>query len=251
MPKAKESVTKTPAKKVAKESKKVAKVAEKSKTIVKKTEAPKKEKKVRETDPAKKSKMAKRFNKLRLKEGDLKSKGVIYIGHLPKGFEEEEIKKFFAQFGEVTKTRLARSKKTGRSKGYAFIEFQSKQVAEIAVQTMTGYLMFGKIVECHLMETPHKDTFKHGNREWNFVPNQLMFRNKKNAENDSKTPEQRAARVKGLLEKEKEKRIRLKELGITYEFSGYQGVVDAHMAQKPKKEEESKEAKKKSKKAKK
>ena len=81
-----------------------------------------------------------------------------------------------------------------------------------------------------MVDAPHKDTFKHGNREWNFVPNQLKFRNKKNA---MKTPEQQAERVKGLLQKEKEKRIRLKELGIEYEFPGYQALVDAKRHDKP------------------
>jgi nucleolar protein 15 len=50
-----------------------------------------------------------------------------------------------------------------------------------------------------------------------------MFRNKKNAE---KTDEQKADRIKGLLEKEKEKRMRIKELGIEYDFPGYQAIVD-------------------------
>lgn len=41
----------------------------------------------------KKPKMAKRFNKLRVTE---KTKsGIIYVGHLPKGFTEEELKGFF------------------------------------------------------------------------------------------------------------------------------------------------------------
>jgi nucleolar protein 15 len=158
-----------------------------------------------------------------LKPEHLKSRGIIYIGHLPKGFEEDELKKFFTQFGKITKTRVSRSKKTGRTKGYAFIEFSDKEVAQIAVQTMNGYMMFHKQIECHIVEDPHKDTFKHGNREWNFIPTQVMFRNKKNAE---KTDEQRADRIKGLLEKEKEKRIRIKELGIEYEFPGYQAIVD-------------------------
>ena len=75
------------------------------------------------------SKLTKRFNKLRLKPEHLKSRGIIYIGHLPKGFEEDELKKFFTQFGKITKTRVSRSKKTGRTKGYAFIEFSDKEVA--------------------------------------------------------------------------------------------------------------------------
>ena len=52
-------------------------------------------KKAEKTAPELKSKMSRRFNKLRLKAADLE-KGIVYIGHLPKGFEEEELKKFFA-----------------------------------------------------------------------------------------------------------------------------------------------------------
>ena len=141
----------------------------------------------------------------------------------------------------MSKLRVSRSKKTARSKGYAFLEFESKAVAEIAVKTMDGYMMFGKKVQCHLVDTPHKDTFKHANRDWNFVPNQLIFRNKMNA---MKSDEQKAERVKGLLEKEKEKRTRLRELGIDYEFSGYQALVDAKLKTKaaPKKTEAPKKA---------
>ena len=198
--------------KVQKESVKDKKgVSSKSKAIEKKDKT------------APKTKMTKRFNKLKIKSEDLEKKGIVYIGHLPKGFEEEELKKFFTQFGGVSKLRVSRSKKTGRSKGYAFLEFEDKEVADIAVKTMDGYLMFGKQVQCHMVDAPHKDTFKHGNREWKFVPRQLMFRNKLNS--TERTDEQRAERVKGLLEKEKEKRIRLKELGIEYEFPGYSALV--------------------------
>lgn len=196
--------------------------------------------------------MSKRFNKLRIKSDDLKERGIVYIGHLPKGFEEQELKKYFSQFGDVSKLRVSRSKKSGRSKGYAFIEFKEKEVAQTAAGVMNGYLMFGKKIECHIVDQPHKDTFKHGNREWNFVPNQLIFRNKKNKEVQDRTPEQMAERVKGLLQKEKEKRIRLKELEIEYEFPGYQGVVDTFLADKPafkNKDENEKQDKKKKKKS--
>ena len=37
--------------------------------------------------------------------------GVIYVGHIPHGFYEVEMRKFFSQFGRVTRVRLARSKK--------------------------------------------------------------------------------------------------------------------------------------------
>ncbi len=37
------------------------------------------------------SKISRRFNKLRVKSGELDKKGVVYVGHLPKGFNEKEL----------------------------------------------------------------------------------------------------------------------------------------------------------------
>ena len=181
------------------------------------------------------NKMTRRFNKLRLKKTDLDgSKGIVYIGHLPRGFEEEELKKFFEQFGKIKKIRLSRSKKTARSRGYAFMEFKDREVAEIAVKTMDKYIIFGKQIDCHLIEPElaHRDMFNHGNRQWVYIPTTQIFRNKKNTEQlaeaeGGKTTEQKIARVAGLLQKEKEKRERLKELEIEYEFPGYAGLVES------------------------
>ena len=57
------------------------------------------------------SQISRRFNKLRVKSGELDKKGIVYVGHLPKGFNEQELKKFFEQFGQVPKIRVSRSKK--------------------------------------------------------------------------------------------------------------------------------------------
>jgi len=35
------------------------------------------------------------------------------VGHIPHGFYEEEMSKYFSQFGTVSRLRLARSKKVG------------------------------------------------------------------------------------------------------------------------------------------
>lgn len=76
-------------------------------------------------------------------------RGVVLLRHLPKGFFEEQIKAYFAQFGDVTRVRLARSRKTGGSKSFAFVEFRVPEVAKIAAETMDNYLMFQKLVKAH------------------------------------------------------------------------------------------------------
>lgn len=41
--------------------------------------------------------------------------GVVYVGHLPHGFYEEELRSYFSQFGAVKKVKVARNKKVTRS----------------------------------------------------------------------------------------------------------------------------------------
>ena len=75
---------------VEKES--VKKVAKPTKTI-KKTDKPVKAEKPEKL--IRSQKLSKRFNKLAIKKDDLRTKGIVYIGHLPRGFEESELNKFF------------------------------------------------------------------------------------------------------------------------------------------------------------
>ena len=103
--------------------------------------------------------------------------GVIVVHNLPKDFAEKELKDYFVQFGPVTRLRVSRSRKvcvlkqawfcfsffssrlfsffssrfqTRGTRGYAYVEFQCKDVAEIAAQSMNNYLMFGRSLKCKL-----------------------------------------------------------------------------------------------------
>lgn len=102
----------------------------------------------------------------RLKKKDKKSqrnlnRGVVLIRHIPHGFYEEQLKAFFSQFGEVTRTRVSRSQKTGNARGYAFVEFQVPEVAKIASEAMNNYLMFKKRLETKYIapEEQHQNLF--------------------------------------------------------------------------------------------
>lgn len=112
--------------------------------------APQAEKKIKKTaSEMRVRRLSRRFHKLKVKSG--KGRGVLYVGHLPKGFNETELKNFFTQFGEVTKLRVSRSVKTARSRGYAFLEFAEKKVATIAAGSMHNYMIFGRQLDVHVM----------------------------------------------------------------------------------------------------
>jgi len=95
-------------------------------------------------------------------EEPVEPKGVIYVGHIPDGFFEPQMKKFFGQFGTVTRLRISRSAKNAKSKGYGFVEFEEESVAKIVAETMHKYMLFGKTLVCHLMtkDKQHPMLFK-------------------------------------------------------------------------------------------
>lgn len=95
---------------------------------------------------------------------------VVYIGHLPHGFYEDQLQSYFTQYGEVLGVKVARSKKTARSKGYAFVQFKYPEVATIVAETMNGYLLMGKVLVAHTLGPQHRNPFSFGtSRKYKFI----------------------------------------------------------------------------------
>ncbi|XP_075262436.1 uncharacterized protein LOC142354051 isoform X2 [Convolutriloba macropyga] len=78
-------------------------------------------------------------------------RGRVYVSHLPFGFYDEALKKYYSQFGKVTKVRVERSKKTGGFKGYGFVEFESPEVAKIAAESSNNYIIDKKVLKAEFM----------------------------------------------------------------------------------------------------
>lgn len=98
--------------------------------------------------------------------------GVVYIGRVPHGFYEHQMREYFSQFGDITNLRLSRNKRTGASKHYAFIEFAEESTAEIVAKTMDNYLLFGHILKVKVVpkDQVHPDLWKGSNRRFKAVP---------------------------------------------------------------------------------
>ena len=158
------------------------------------------------------------------KDTPVKKSSVIYIGHVPHGFYEDQMRGFLSQFGIVTRLRLSRNKKTGRSKHYAFVEFEKRPVAKIVAAAMNGYFLAGRRLVCHVVKRDdvHEKMFKGSNRKFRPIPWRLIEKQRHNA---PKNQGQVTKVVSSLISKEKRKRDKLKELGITYEFEGYEGAL--------------------------
>jgi nucleolar protein 15 len=89
------------------------------------------------------------------------NRGVVFVGHIPHGFYEDQMRDYFSQFGHVTRIRLSRSPKSGRSRGFAYVEFSNKEVAQIVAETMNNYLMSNRRIVCEVVppDRLHPSTF--------------------------------------------------------------------------------------------
>lgn len=180
-------------------------------------------------NPENRSGLKKKSKSAPLSNEEKQQRGVLYVGHIPVGFCEPQLKSFFEQFGEVTRLRLSRSIKTGRPKGYAFLEFGTKDVAQIVAKTMNNYLLYGKKLEVSLLpwEKQKLNLFKNwkgkihvqGRRDLKKAKLQMNNRVvKKAGEKDIVVVTQR--QVKRRANTAEKKKATLKALGIEYDFSG-------------------------------
>ncbi|XP_040296965.1 MKI67 FHA domain-interacting nucleolar phosphoprotein [Bufo bufo] len=170
-------------------------------------------------DPKLQEEFTKKVQRVRNKQqAETLTPGVLYLGHIPRALAEPQLKEYFSQFGTITRIRLSRSKKTGCSKGYAYVEFECDEVARIVADTMNNYLFCERLLKCELLppeKVPPKlfvgcdSIFKKPS-----LPAVTRYNMKRSATQEKKM------KMK-LLEKEKKLRKRLAEKGIDYDFPGF------------------------------
>ena len=68
----------------------------------------------------------------------------IYVGNINYSLGEAEIQKIFEVLGEVESVKIIIDKRTGRSKGFAFIEMPNKKEAMEAIKTLDGKEVAGR-----------------------------------------------------------------------------------------------------------
>ncbi|KAM4066872.1 RNA recognition motif domain-containing protein [Hirsutella rhossiliensis] len=153
-------------------------------------------------------------------------RGVIYIGRIPHGFYEHEMRQYLSQFGPVSRVRLSRNRKTGASKHFAFVEFQNESTAEIVTKTMDNYLLFGHILKVKMVPKSqvHEELFKGANRRfkkvpWNKMAGQKLVKPRTHSAWEAKVEKERANRA--------QRADKLKAIGYEFEAPDLKDVPAA------------------------
>ncbi len=148
----------------------------------------------------------------------IKDSKVIYLGHVPNGFGETEMRKFFSQFGLVKRIKLFRSAKTGGSKGYAFVEFDSSDTAKIVSEAMNGYYLLERQVVSHVIPTA-----KHHDGMFKTLKRKIEETSTEESEAEDKivaelTAEQKTVQANNYRSSMRNKQKKLAALGIDFEI---------------------------------
>jgi nucleolar protein 15 len=157
--------------------------------------------------------------------------GVVYVGRVPHGFYENEMRAYFSQFGNILKLRLSRNKRTGASRHYAFIQFESAGVADIVAKTMDNYLMFGHLLKVKFIpeEQVPVNVFKGANKRFKKVPWNKIEGRKLEQGASEKVWDDRAGREQKRRDEKAEK---LKAIGYNFDSPKIKSAKDVSKKEK-------------------
>ena len=71
----------------------------------------------------------------------------IYVLNLSFSVQNDDLRKHFSEYGEVTSVNVIIDKVTNRSRGFAFVEMKDNQAAEKAIRELNGLTLDNRAIK--------------------------------------------------------------------------------------------------------
>ncbi len=68
----------------------------------------------------------------------------LYVGNLPYTVSEDQLRELFAQAGQIKEIAIITDRQTGRTKGFGFVEFETRAEAEKAIEMFNNTDLEGR-----------------------------------------------------------------------------------------------------------
>jgi RNA recognition motif-containing protein len=79
----------------------------------------------------------------------------IYVSNLSFNVQDEDLREFFAPYGEVTSAKIITDKFTGKSRGFGFVEMTDNAAAQKAITELDNGTVDGRNIK--VMEAKPKE----------------------------------------------------------------------------------------------
>ena len=95
----------------------------------------------------------------------------IYVSNLSFAVQDEDLRSYFAEYGDVTSAKVIMDKFTNRSKGFGFVEMSDDAAAQKAIAELDGATVDGRSIRVSIAkpreERPSKPrSFSNSNNRW-------------------------------------------------------------------------------------
>ncbi|HEU4573688.1 MAG TPA: RNA-binding protein [Chitinophagaceae bacterium] len=70
----------------------------------------------------------------------------IYVSNLSFAVQDEDLRDFFKEYGEVSSAKVIMDKYTNRSRGFGFVEMSDNEAAQKAINELDGATVDGRAI---------------------------------------------------------------------------------------------------------
>jgi RNA recognition motif-containing protein len=71
----------------------------------------------------------------------------IYVSNLSFNVQDEDLREFFTEYGEVTSAKIITDKFTGKSRGFGFVEMPDNEAAQKAISELDNGVVEGRTIK--------------------------------------------------------------------------------------------------------
>ena len=95
----------------------------------------------------------------------------IYVANLSFAVKDEDLRSYFAEYGEVSSAKVITDKLTNRSRGFAFVEMPDEAAAQKAIAELDGAMVDGRSIKVNVARPKEdrparKPSFSNNNNRW-------------------------------------------------------------------------------------
>jgi RNA recognition motif-containing protein len=88
----------------------------------------------------------------------------IYVSNLSFNIQDEDLRQFFAPYGEVTSAQIINDRETGRSRGFGFVEMADEAASKKAIEELNGTSVDNRTIT--VSEAKPRESKPRNNRNW-------------------------------------------------------------------------------------
>ena len=83
-------------------------------------------------------------------DGGYEVNNKLYVGNISYQTDENSLEQAFGQFGSVKSVRVITDRETGRSRGFGFVEMETEEEAQTAIENLDGKEVDGRAVRVNI-----------------------------------------------------------------------------------------------------